>query len=129
MPSLLDQLMQLPPLVRMVTGAVMLGLGGVGICLSLSFYSAVLLGLAVLLGVPLLWIGWLDRARQQIERAEMVRAGAELPNLRAMVAAAVAARRSVGSLLRHQGFTSEKVRRWIALECDVVLPHGADRPW
>ena len=50
------------------------------------------------------------------------RAEAELDELRALVLEAVEQARAVERMLTKRGYTSAKVRRWIALECGVVLP-------
>lgn len=108
---------------------VALGIGGV--VLSVDFYSLVLLGLGVAVGVPLAWSGIDDRREQRLDAAERARAEAELPALREVVTAAVASGRQVGRVLRERGFVRARVRHWIALECGVVLREGANdvRPW
>lgn len=125
LPRPLEQLMALPPLARIVAGAVMLTMGGTGIWLSTSFYAIVLVGVSVALGLPLLVLGLSDRRAGRLEAAERARAEAELPALRAVVATAVQDRQNVARVLRQRGYTNAAVRRWIALECGVVLAGGA----
>jgi Flp pilus assembly protein TadB len=123
-PRLLDQLMLLPPWLRIAAGAVMVALGAVAVALHVSPYSLVLVGLAVALGLPILLHGVADRRRRRTEFAELERARAELPGLRVLVASAVASRHNVRRALRQRGFTTEKAMRWVALECGVVLSRG-----
>jgi hypothetical protein len=115
----LDQLMVLPPMVRIVTGLLM-----VGIVLDIGAYSVVLLAITAAVGAPLLLLGLGDRRRQRIAAAERLRAERELPELRALLVAARQQGRSVFSLLRQRGYQSDVVCRWIALECGIVLPRG-----
>lgn len=119
--DLLEQLMVLSPLARIVAGGAMLAVGVASILLLVSFYSFVLLGAGVAIGVPLVWSGWSAQREQEVERTERARAEVDLPYLRDFVAAAVKEHRNVARLLRERGYTSDKVRRWIALECGVVL--------
>lgn len=120
-PRLLEQLLMLPPTARIAAGALMLGMGLVSICMLVALASLVLLGLGVSVGLPLVISGLLAKRQRAVEDAERQRAEAELPELRKLIAAAVAARQGVSRLLRQRGYQSARVRRWIALECDVVL--------
>lgn len=122
LPGLLEQLLVLPPLVRILAGLLMLGMGIVGICLQVSGYSVVLLLLGVGLGGPLVIQGSADRRSQQLEAVEWMRARGELAALRDLVARAVAEKRNVARLLRDRGYQCKKVRGWIARECEVVPP-------
>lgn len=119
--GLLDGILVLPAKAKLLVGIVMLAMGAVGIALDRTPYSFGLLGATLVFGVPLLVSGRRGLQAERIEHAERARAETELPALRDAVAAAVAQRHSVGRLLRQRGYTSAKVRRWIALECDVVL--------
>jgi len=123
-PGLLATLEVLPWQVRLVTGALLLAMGVAGILLGSTFYSFVLLGAGVMFGLPLLLGALGDRRRSQQAAAELVRARAELAELRDVVLRARADRRSVGALLRERGYESLAVQRWIARECGVVLPSG-----
>jgi hypothetical protein len=108
----------MPPWVRITTGALMLALGGP----LLAFGS--LAGFLGLAGLPLLCDGWRDAHHRRTDAAELARARVELEAIRPGVRDAVQRRRDVDRLLRDLGYTSAKARRWIALECDVVLPRG-----
>jgi hypothetical protein len=124
-PGLVAQMSYLPPGARIGAGSVMLAMGGIAIAVQpLSFWAFVLLLVTAAIGVPLLLGGLADRRRRAIESVELARAKAELPELRLAIAAERTGRRNVGKLLRDRGYTTDKVRRWIALECDVVLPRG-----
>ena len=120
-----DALSVMPPPVRIGAGLLMLamGIGGL-LMMPIGLWSAVLAALTFVVGLPLLVGGLRDRRVQRIEREERARAEAELPRLREEVAACVERRHSVPRLLKQRGYTSPKVRRWIALECDVVLSSG-----
>jgi len=125
-PGLVDQMSYLPPGARIGAGSVMLAMGGIAIAVQpMSFWAFVLLLVTAAIGAPLLIGGISDRRRRGLETAELERARAELAQLREAIAVEVAGRRNVGKLLRDRGYTTDKARRWIALECDVVLPRGA----
>lgn len=127
-PSLLDGIAFLPPWVRIAVGGVVVvgaivggalgaaGRGGVG--------SLLLPLLGVGFGGPLLLLGLGDAKRARAAARERVLAEAQIEDLRAAIAAAVAARHSVGALLRRRGIHDAGVQRWIARECGVVLPDG-----
>lgn len=131
-PSLLDGMAFLPPWVRITAGAGMLAGSVVGAIVGddLGFASVggfAKLGLLVLglgLGGPLLLGGLGDARRARAAARERVLAEAQLGDLRAEIAARVAARHSVGALLRRRGFHDPGVQRWIARECGVVLSSG-----
>ncbi|MCA8978250.1 MAG: hypothetical protein KDC98_26215 [Planctomycetes bacterium] len=112
------------PGARIGAGVLMLAMGVTGVIMEANLWSLVLLGAAAMIGLPALISGLGDRRRQRIERGERVRAEQELPRLRAEIAACVARNHNVSRLLKQQGYTSARVRRWIALECDVVLSAG-----
>lgn len=117
----LDQLMVMPPWVRIAAGAGMLAMGSAGIVMVQGFAGLVLLGTTAAVGLPLLLSGLADRRTQAHEREERARAEVDLPYLKDAVGAAVQQKQDVARLLRKRGYTSDKVRRWIALECGVVL--------
>jgi hypothetical protein len=124
-PGLIAQMAYLPPMARIVAGTAMLAMGGIAIALEPgSFWAFVLLLATAAIGAPLLMGGVTDRRRRAIESTELERARGELAALREAIAAELAGRRNVGKLLRDRGYTTDKARRWIALECDVVLPRG-----
>jgi len=123
MPGLFEQLSVLPPTVQIGAAVLMLGMGIVGVAITpASFYAWILLIVALCLGCPLLVQGFTVRRDQRIEAEEMERARAELHELRLHIEDAVERKHGVERALMKQGFTSAKVRRWIALECDIVLP-------
>ncbi|MEZ6038434.1 MAG: hypothetical protein R3F29_13205 [Planctomycetota bacterium] len=125
-PSLLAQLMVLPPWVRMVTGVGIVGMAAVVLVnYGVSFYGALFLGFGALLGVPLSWSGVHDWREQHLERDERARAAAELSVLREELDGLREDKRGVERFLLERGYRSAKVRRWIALECGVVLPASA----
>ncbi|HEX5052470.1 MAG TPA: hypothetical protein VFZ65_11900 [Planctomycetota bacterium] len=121
--SLREQLVVLPPAAKVVAGLAMLGMGvGAMLMLPGSFYSIVLICFGTALGVPLVLAGRAEFRQRRRDADEMVRARADLETLKPLVTEAVREKRGVDRLLRERGYSSEKVRRWIALECDVVLP-------
>lgn len=73
-------------------------------------------------GVPLGLSGLGVRRTQRLEASERARAEAELDDLRRAVADAQARGGVTHRTLGKRGYTSPKIRRWIALECGVVLP-------
>ena len=97
--GILDQLAVLPPAVRIGSGLLMLAMGVTGVVMiPASFWSLALLGLALMLGIPLLFGGILAQRRERIETAERARAESELSELRPAIAAAVEQRHNVGRL-------------------------------
>ena len=125
LPGMGAQLAVLPPAAKVVVAPLMLVLGVVAIVLDPgSVFAWVLLVAAVALGGPLLLQGLGElRARQVFER-ERARARAELVVLQADLREVIAEKRGVERFLLERGYTSEKARRWIALECGVVLPRA-----
>ena len=73
-------------------------------------------------GVPLGLSGLGVRRAQRLEASERARAEAEMDDLRRAVADAQARGGVTHRTLGKRGYTSPKIRRWIALECGVVLP-------
>lgn len=125
-PSLLAQLMVLPPWVRMATGTGIVGMATVVLSqYGISYYGVLFFGFGALLGVPLSWSGIHDWREQHRERLERARATAELPTLRDELEGLREDKRGVERFLLERGYRSAKVRRWIALECGVVLPASA----
>ena len=123
-------LLVLPASAKIGAGILMLALGIGGIAMGVGLYSLVLLGLGAGMGGPLLWSGLAVRKAQRLDDAERRRAEAALPALREVIAAAVAQKQNAGRVLRERGYERPRVRRWIALECGVVLRGGAaERPW
>jgi membrane protein implicated in regulation of membrane protease activity len=122
MPGLGEQLAVLPPLAKVLTGAFMLVLGGGAMAMQpWSVYSGILAVLALVLGVPLLLAGRREQVAQRVQAAELQRAKAELSDLRAAIAAVLEEKHGVERFLLERGYTSPKVRRWIALECDLPV--------
>lgn len=123
MPSLAEQLAMLSPVGKIVGGVLMFGLGAAGFAIgSASLGNLILVGVGAALGVPLLLRGLRERADERAAADELARARDELPALREAVAEARADKRGIDRFLRDRGYSSAKVRRWIALECDIVLP-------
>ena len=110
-------LQSLPPWVKIATGAITTCL-----CAAMAGMGSLVWITGSFVGVPLLTEGVRDARRRAAERLELARARAELDAIRPGVHEAVRRRRDVGELLRRLGYTTSKARRWIALECDVVLP-------
>ncbi|MCA8963990.1 MAG: hypothetical protein KDC48_03855 [Planctomycetes bacterium] len=126
-PGSLDSMAMLSPTGKIVGGAVMLAMAIGAFCLPpVGSYGFLLVVLGGGMGSPLLVVGLRERRQAARDAAELARGMAELPALREAVAAAVAQRHNVGRLLRQRGYTSAKVRRRLALECDVVLQAGRD---
>ncbi|MCC7065172.1 MAG: hypothetical protein IT456_20355 [Planctomycetes bacterium] len=120
MPGLGEQLAVLPPLAKVLTGAFMLVLGGAAMAMQpWSFDSGILAVLALVLGVPLLLAGRKEQVAQRVYAAELQRAKAELGELRAAIAEVLKEKHGVERFLLERGYSSPKVRRWIALECDL----------
>lgn len=121
-----DGLPMLSPNAKLLAGGLMIGCGlALAVASQLAStagYVGLLLGVAV--GGPMLRSGLADRRRLALEAAELARGLAEMPELRPAIAAAVAAGHHVGRLLKQRGYTSARVRRKLALECDVILQEG-----
>lgn len=73
-------------------------------------------------GLPLGLSGLGVRRTQLLEASERARAEAEMDDLRRVVAEAAERGGVTHRTLSKRGYTSPKIRRWIALECGVVLP-------
>ena len=73
-------------------------------------------------GVPLGLSGLAVRRTQLLEASERARAEAEMDDLRRAVAEAAERGGVTHRMLSKRGYTSPKIRHWIALECGVVLP-------
>ena len=73
-------------------------------------------------GLPLGLSGLRVRRTQLLEASERARAEAEMDDLRRVVAEAAERGGVTHRTLSKRGYTSPKIRRWIALECGVVLP-------
>ena len=76
----------------------------------------------LVVGVPLAWSGLRVRRTQLLEASERARAEAEMADLQREVEAAKGRGGVTHRMLAKRGYTSPKIRRWIALECGVVLP-------
>jgi len=76
----------------------------------------------LVVGVPLGLSGLGVRRTQLLEASERARAEAEMGDLRRAVAEAEGRGGVTHRTLSKRGYTSPKIRRWIALECGVVLP-------
>jgi len=81
-----------------------------------------MLALFLIVGLPLGLSGLGVRRTQLLEASERARAEAELDDLRRVVAEAAERGGVTHRTLSKRGYTSPKIRRWIALECGVVLP-------
>ena len=73
-------------------------------------------------GLPLGLSGLGVRRTQLLEASERARAEAEMDDLRRVVAEAAERGGVTHRTLSKRGYTSPKIRRWIGLECGVVLP-------
>lgn len=123
MPTVFQQLSVLPPAVKAFVGPLMVGMGIVAVVMiSDSVYSWVLLVVGGLIGAPLGWQGVVQCREQKLEREELARAALELESLRVQLEQVAEDKRGVERFLMECGYTTAKARRWIALECDVVLP-------
>ncbi len=127
LPGSLESLAVLPPMAKIIAGAVVSCMALTPLVLqALSIFGVVLFVFGSAIGLPLLFGGFAARRTAKLEAEEFARGMAELPLLREAVKAAVAQRQNVGRLLRQRGYTSARVRRKLALECDVVLQAGKD---
>ena len=81
-----------------------------------------MLFLFLVAGLPLGLSGLGVRRTQLLEASERARAEAEMDDLRRVVAEAAERGGVTHRTLSKRGYTSQKIRRWIALECGVVLP-------
>ncbi len=118
-----DSILLLPPVVQLLTAGLTLTMGVAAVWMFPSSAGAwTLLAVFAALGssLGLRALKLLDE--QKLEARERARAEAELDELRALVLEAVEQARAVERVLTRRGYTSAKVRRWIALECGVVLP-------
>lgn len=123
MPSMLGQLSVLPPAVKATVGLAMLALGvGAVVMLGAGFFSLVLLTVFAMTGVPLTLQGFSEGRQQKVIRSELQRAHQEIDLLRLEIEQAQANKRGLERFLIDRNFTTVEARRWIALECDVVLP-------
>lgn len=123
MPSLLQQLAVMPPLVKAGVGVLLISMGSVAVILMPeSLYSWVLVVLGGLVGMPLGWQGVAQSRQEKLEAEELDRAGIELESLRVQLEQVAEDKRGVERFLMECGYTTTKARRWIALECGVVLP-------
>ncbi|MCK5945567.1 MAG: hypothetical protein KAI24_26490 [Planctomycetes bacterium] len=123
MPGLFAQLSVLPPAVQVAAATLMLAMGIAGIWLMpTGFASWLLLIVAFAVGGPVGVQGLTLQRERRVEAEEMRRAKDELPELRLVVDDAQGELRGVERTLMKRGYTSAKVRRWIAPECGVVLP-------
>ena len=126
MPSVFQQLSVMPPAVKAFVGPLMAGMGIVAVVMIPdSVYSWVLLVVGGLIGIPLGWHGVVERREQKLIAAELERAQQELETLRLELEQVAADKRGVERFLMDRGYTTAKARRWIALECGVVLPVSA----
>lgn len=123
MPSLSQQLFVLPPSAKLIAGSFMILLAlGAMLMMPGSFYSWLLLLVAGAIGPMLVYQGTTELRERAIVDEEMARAEFELDDLKQLVADLTGSKRGVERFLMERGYTSHKVRRWIALECDIVLP-------
>ena len=123
MPSLFQQLSVMPPMVKAIVGPAMVLMGVAAVIMVPdSGYSWVLLALGVIIGIPLGWQGAVQQSDEKLVQKELARAVEELELLRLDVEQAAADKRGVERFLMERGYTTSKARRWIALECGVVLP-------
>lgn len=76
----------------------------------------------LVVGVPLGVSGLRVRRTQLLEASERARAEAELEDLRLELESAKGRGGVTHRTLSKLGYTSAKIRRWIALECGVILP-------
>ena len=122
-PSVFQQLSVLPPLVKALVGPALFLMGvSALVMLPDGYYSWVLFALGALLGIPLGWQGVVQHKEHRLVAVEITRASAEMPQLQADLQQAASDKRGVERLLLERGYTTAKARRWIALECGVVLP-------
>tara|TARA_R110002096_G_scaffold108799_5_gene238125 strand:+ start:1971 stop:2399 length:429 start_codon:yes stop_codon:yes gene_type:complete len=123
MPSIFQQLSVLPPAAKAFVGSLMVLMGIVAVTMvPETAFSWVLLVLGLILGLPLAWQGFTQAKEHQLVTKELERAALELDILRLELEQATADKRGIERFLMDRGYTTAKARRWIALECDVVLP-------
>ena len=122
-PGMFDSILLLPPVVQLLAAGLALAMGAAAVWMFPSSPGTwtLFVGCAAL-GVPLGLRGLKLLDEQKLEARERARAEAELDELRALVLEAVEQARAVERMLTKRGYTSAKVRRWIALECGVVFP-------
>jgi hypothetical protein len=113
----------LPWQVQLATAALVLAMGFGAIAMFPSSPGALLmLVVSLVTGVPLWFSGFGVRSARLLEAFERARAEGEMAALQQAVDEAQARGSGVDRMLLKRGYSSEKIRRWIALECDVVLP-------
>ena len=123
MPSVFQQLSVMPPAVKALAGPLMVLMAIVAVTMMPeTLYSWVLLALGFMIGIPLTWQGFSQRKEEKLVTKELERAALELDILRLELEQAAADKRGAERFLMERGYTTAKARRWIALECDIVLP-------
>jgi len=123
MPSVFQQLSVMLSMVKAIVGPAMFLMGVAAlIMVPDSGYRWVLLVLGAIIGIPLGWQGVAQRGDEKLVLKELARAAEELELLRLDVEQTAADKRGVERFLMKRGYTTNKARRWIALECGVVLP-------
>ncbi|MFT4512244.1 MAG: hypothetical protein ACI91B_000932 [Planctomycetota bacterium] len=122
MPSMTEQLTALSPRVKAFAGPVILIIGVVAFVLSGGW---LLLAIGCFLGAPVTIQGMSQLKEQRTVERELARAREELDLLKLEIEQAADDKRGIERFLMEHGYTSAKARRWIALECGIVLPVNA----
>ena len=81
-----------------------------------------LFAVALAASAPLGWSGLSARRAERVDAAERARADAELEELRGAVEAARGRGAAIDRMLIKRGYTSARVRRWIAREACAAPP-------
>ena len=122
-PGFVNSIQLLPWRAQVGAAALVLATGFVPFAKVPSSLGALgLFAVALAASLPLGWSGLNVRRAKLVDAAERARAEAELEELRGAVEAARARGAAIDRLLRKRGYTSVRVRRWIAREVDVVSP-------
>lgn len=119
MPSMTEQLTALSPRVKAIAGPAMLIIGVVAFALNGGW---LMLAIGCFLGAPVTIQGLSQLKELRTVERELASAREELDLLKLEVEQAVDDKRGIERFLMDAGYTTAKARRWIALECGIVLP-------
>jgi len=122
-PGFVGSIQLLPWRAQLGAAALVLATGLVPFArMSSSLGALGLFAVALAASVPLGWSGLSARKAELVDAAERARADAELEELRGAVEAARARGAAIDRMLIKRGYTSARVRRWIARDACAASP-------
>ena len=121
-PGFFDAIRLLPWAAQLASAALILAMAVVAVVWFPSGGALLMLVVSLVCGLPLAASGLSLRRTQQLYSAERSRAEGEMVALRRALEEAEARGGATHLTLSQRGYSSAKVRRWIARECGVVLP-------